>query len=230
VRASSELVTPDRRLRSATSPSDLLRYKRFSASTRIKGAHRIRSPPLQIIALHVIALHGYPSSSCCRARTCLGLAASQVPPRPSLPRYCRARPRCPSCESVPSHHASPPPAHVQTACVLGPYRAATLASETALHFTACSGPFTSARVLLLHSHAHAAYICAVLAPALPCHSRASTHQRPLCSAAHVLLDPCARITSLRSCPHHSRTDALLPLRCAPAPVRPTPTSQRHLLA
>jgi hypothetical protein len=45
VRASSELVTPNRRLRSATSSSDLPRYKRFSASTRIKEAHRIRSPP-----------------------------------------------------------------------------------------------------------------------------------------------------------------------------------------
>jgi hypothetical protein len=45
VHASSELVTPDRRLRSATSSSNLPRYKRFSASTRIKGAHCIQSPP-----------------------------------------------------------------------------------------------------------------------------------------------------------------------------------------
>jgi hypothetical protein len=40
MRASSELVTPDRRLRSATSPSDLPRYKRFSASKRFEGARR----------------------------------------------------------------------------------------------------------------------------------------------------------------------------------------------
>jgi hypothetical protein len=45
----------------------------------------------------------------------------------------------------------------------------------------------------------AACICAVLAPALPCHSRAPMLQRPLCSAAHALLYPCARITSLHSC-------------------------------
>jgi hypothetical protein len=62
------------------------------------------------------------------------------------------------------------------------------------------------------------------------HSRASMHQRPLCSATHVLLDPCGHITSLRSCPRHSRTDALLPLRCASTLVRPTPASQRRPLA
>jgi hypothetical protein len=218
--------------------SDSPRHKRFSASVRIKGAHHawllrahcIRSLPPHIIALHVVALHGYSSSSCCRARTRLGLAASQVPLRPSSPRYCLARPRRPPCGSVPSHHASPPPAHAQTARVLGPHRAATHASKPALHVTARSGPFTSARVLLLHSHAHAACICAVLAPALPCRSRASTLQRPLCSATHVLLDPCARITSLRSCSRHSRIDALLPLRCASTLVRPTPANQRRLLA
>jgi hypothetical protein len=108
-----------------------------------------------------------------------------------------------------------------------------LPCATSFHFVRV-GPepprLTSVRVLLLHPHAHAAYICIVLAPALPCHSRASTHQSPLCSAAHVLPDPCARITSFRSCPRHSRTDALLPLRCAPALVRPTPASQRRLLA
>jgi hypothetical protein len=79
VRVSSELVTPDRRLRSATSSSDLSHYKHFSASTRIKGAHRIRSPPPRIIALHVVALHGYSSSSCCQAAL-----ASALPRRRSL--------------------------------------------------------------------------------------------------------------------------------------------------
>jgi hypothetical protein len=34
----------------------------------------------------------------------------------------------------------------------------------------------------------------------------------------------------RSCPRHSRTDALFPLCCALALVRPTPASQRRLLA
>jgi hypothetical protein len=34
----------------------------------------------------------------------------------------------------------------------------------------------------------------------------------------------------RSCPRHSQTDALFPLCCAPALVRPTPASQRRLLA
>jgi hypothetical protein len=62
------------------------------------------------------------------------------------------------------------------------------------------------------------------------HSRASMHQRPLCSATHVLLDPCGHITSLRSCPRRSRTDALLPLRCASTLARPTPASQRRPLA
>jgi hypothetical protein len=98
------------------------------------------SPPPHIIALHVIALHGYSSSSCCRARIRLGLAVSQIPPRSSLPRYCRARPRCPSCGSVPSRHASPPFAHTRTARVLGPHRAAAHASESALRAIACSGP------------------------------------------------------------------------------------------
>jgi hypothetical protein len=123
------------------------------------------APPPHIIALHVVALHDYSSSSCCQARTHLGLAASQVPPRPSLPRYCRARPGRPSCGSVPIRHVSFPPAHARTARVLGPHRTAAHVSETALHVTARSGPFTSAQVLLLHSHAHAACICAVLTPA-----------------------------------------------------------------
>jgi hypothetical protein len=40
------LVTPDRRLRSATSPSDLPRHKRFSASARIKVcSHLATSKP-----------------------------------------------------------------------------------------------------------------------------------------------------------------------------------------
>jgi hypothetical protein len=76
---------------------------------------------LRAVALHVVALH---SPSYCRTRARLGLAASQVPPRPSLPSYRRARPRCPPCESVPSRHASPPSAHARTARVLGPYRTA----------------------------------------------------------------------------------------------------------
>jgi hypothetical protein len=82
------------------------------------SSHPVAAP--YIIALHVVTLHGYSSSSCCRTRTRLGLAVSQVPPRPSLPSYHRARPRCPPCESVPSHHASPPSAHARTARVLGP--------------------------------------------------------------------------------------------------------------
>jgi hypothetical protein len=128
-------------------------------------AQREHRHALHAATLHDVARHGYSSSSCCRARTRLGLAASQVLPRLSLPRYCRARPRRPSCGSVPIRHASLPPAHARTARVLGPHRAAAHASETAPHVTARSGPFTSARVLLLHSHAHAACICAVLAPA-----------------------------------------------------------------
>jgi hypothetical protein len=57
------------------------------------------------------------------------------------------------------------PAHVRTARVLGPHGAAAHASESTLRATVCSGPFASARVLLLRSHAYAASICAVLAPA-----------------------------------------------------------------
>jgi hypothetical protein len=120
---------------------------------------------------------------------------------------------------------------------LGPHRAAAHASEYALRATARSGPFASARVLLLRSHAYAACICAVLAPALPCHSCAPMLQRPLCSATHALLYPCARITSLHSYPRHFRAAALLPLRCAPAPApalgsrtppfAPTPRSRSH---
>jgi hypothetical protein len=139
----------------------------FCTPTRSRPelAQREHRHALHAATLHVVARHGYSSSSCCRARTRLGLAASQVLPRLSLPRYCRARPRRPSCGSVPIRHASLPPAHARTARVLGPHRAAAHASETAPHVTARSGPFTSARVLLLHSHAHAACICAVLAPA-----------------------------------------------------------------
>jgi hypothetical protein len=86
-----------------------------------------------------------------------GLTASQVPSRLSLPWYCRARPRCPSCGSVPSRHASPPSTHARTARVLGPHRAAAHASESALRATARSGPFASARVPLLRSHAYTAF-------------------------------------------------------------------------
>jgi hypothetical protein len=53
-----------------------------------------------------------PPSSVARPALRSGLTASQVPPRPSLPRYCRAWPCCPPCGSVPSRHASPPSAHV----------------------------------------------------------------------------------------------------------------------
>jgi hypothetical protein len=154
---------------------------------RIQRRHRYA---LDAVVLHAVALH---SPSYCRTRARLGLAASQVAPRPSLPRYCRARPRCHPCGSIPSRYASPPSAHARTARVLGPHRTAAHASETALRATARSGPFTSTRVLLLRSHAYAACICAVLAPALPYHSCASMLQRPLFSAAHALLHPCARI-------------------------------------
>jgi hypothetical protein len=41
-----------------------------------------------------------------------GLAASQVPPRPSSPSYRRARPRCPPCGSASSRHASALSAHL----------------------------------------------------------------------------------------------------------------------
>jgi hypothetical protein len=128
---------------------------------------------------------------------------SQIPPRSSLPRYCRARPHCPLCGSVPSRHASPPSAHTRTARVLGPHRAAVHTSETALRATVRSGPFTSARVLLLHSHAYAACICAVLAPTLLCHSRSSMLQRLHSSA-------------LRAVRPRTSRHALAPL--TPAPV------------
>jgi hypothetical protein len=59
------------------------------------------------------------SSSCCWTHARFGLATSQVPPRPSLPNYRRARPRCPPCGLVPSRHTSPPSAHARTARVLG---------------------------------------------------------------------------------------------------------------
>jgi hypothetical protein len=68
-RISSELATPDHYLRSVTPPFD--------------------SPPPRIIALHVVALHDYSSSSYCRARTRLGLATSHLhmsKPRASLTR------------------------------------------------------------------------------------------------------------------------------------------------
>jgi hypothetical protein len=48
---------------------------------------------------------------------------------------------------------------------IGPHRAAAHASASALRATVRSGPFTFARVLLLRSHAYAACICIVLAPA-----------------------------------------------------------------
>jgi hypothetical protein len=77
-----------------------------SRPERVQRRHRhaLHAVVLHAVALHVVALH---SPSYCWTRARLGLAASQVPPRPSLPRYCRARPRCPLCESVPSRHTSP---------------------------------------------------------------------------------------------------------------------------
>jgi hypothetical protein len=99
-------------------------------------SHPVAAP--HIIALHVVTLHGYSSSSYCRARTCLGLAASQVSPRPSLRSYHRARPRCPPCGSASSRHASALSAHARTARVLGPYHAAAHAFESALRATTLS--------------------------------------------------------------------------------------------
>jgi hypothetical protein len=223
VRASSELVTPDRRLRSATSLSDLPRYKRFSASTRIKEAHRIRSLPPHIIALHVDTLHGYSSSSCCRARTRLGLAASQIPPRPFLPRYCCAQPRCPSCESVPSCHASPPPAHVRTARVLGPYRAAALTSETAsalhcslwaVHLRSSPAP-ALARLHRLHRARHLATEprCATTS-ACPTPALVSNARSPLWRL------PCSR-AFFCAASRHAIASASLEPSCTGSPPRST---------
>jgi hypothetical protein len=131
-------------------------------TSRLLRAHRIQSPPPYIIAPHVVALHGYSSSSSCRARTHLGPAASQVPPRPPLPRYHRARPRCPSCESVLSRHTSPPSVHARTARVLGPHCAATHASGSAL---LASGRLPPLGVPLLRSHAYTS--CTAHAIVLP---------------------------------------------------------------
>jgi hypothetical protein len=93
----------------------------------------VSSRPPHIIALHVVALHGYSSSSCCRACTRLGLAASPVPPRPSLPRYCRARPHCPSCESVSSRHASAPSAHLRATSAARYYASTRMLAPLARH-------------------------------------------------------------------------------------------------
>jgi hypothetical protein len=84
-------------------------------------------------------------------------------------------------------------AHTRTARVLGPHGAAAHASESALRATTCSGLFSSARVLLLRSHAYAACICAVLAPAaqhlhtLPASARHYVHARATRSAPPTFL-------------------------------------------
>jgi hypothetical protein len=78
------------------------------------------------------------SSSCCRARTRLGLAASQVPPRPSSLSYRRARPHCPPRGSVSSRHASVPSA-LPTPCAATPPRACATPPPDTSHM----GPYSS---------------------------------------------------------------------------------------
>jgi hypothetical protein len=134
-RISSELDSPDHCLRSTTSPSDLSCHKRFFAS----------AAPLLSCACHccrhvhsLLLLFFLICWSCVR----LGFIAPQVPPQPSLLRYCHARPRCPPCGSDPSRHASPPSAHARTARVLGPHRVSltppVLGSHAATSVRFCS--------------------------------------------------------------------------------------------
>jgi hypothetical protein len=101
------------------------------------------------------------------------------------------------------------PAHARTARVLGPHGAAAHASESALRATACSGPFASARVLLLRSHAYAACIGAVLAPA-------AQHLHTLPASAHYYAH--ARATRSRVPPGATRSA----LSARFTPVRPVP--------
>jgi hypothetical protein len=152
---------------------------------------------------------------------CLGLVAPHVSSRPSLPRYCRARPRCPSWESVPSRHASPPSAHARTARVIGPHRATAHVSESALRATAYSGPFASARAApMFHLHTPLCFAPAAppapprscfmppartapaLAPAMPrslpafalSGSALVSHQLPRACAALAFMSPCFNAT------------------------------------
>jgi hypothetical protein len=106
-RGSSELVTPDRRLRSATSPSDLPRHKRFSASARA------------MVCSHLATSKSSMNSSQCRtpqrpstSSTCGSTAPWAGPPRivalQHLPH--RMRPSCTPIRSLRRH-----PAHRRSA-------------------------------------------------------------------------------------------------------------------
>jgi hypothetical protein len=170
---------------------------------------------LHVVALHVVALHGYSFSSCCRTRTRLGLAASQVPPRPPSPSYRRARPCCPPCGSAPSRHALAPSAHARIA------RASL----------ACTTPIAAAFLLLARHHA-----TPVAPPALASRactaSRAALRQRLLVSMRPRSRAPVpalrhASASAPRLCPTLAPR---LPARTPPAPVRAqTEPRPRHAL-
>jgi hypothetical protein len=213
-------------------------------------ARRIRSPPR--------------TSSLCTSSPCM---VTLLPPvaRPALasalPRRRSLR-GCP-CQVITvrglialraglSGAATPHlhPVHARTARVLGPHRAAAHASEFALRATARSGPFASARVLLLRSHAYAACICAVLAPMpvpaqLPRSPSASARPRLFprrarslraarCSTSHapasatspaLALATFLPLQHLHSSVHHQHCIAPPALTRAAAPARPASALQ-----
>jgi hypothetical protein len=170
-----------------------------------------------VAAPHIIALHGYSSSSYCRARTRLGLATSQVSPRPSLPSYRRARSRCPPCGSASSRHTSALSTHARTARVLGPHRAATHASESALRATALSTgrspPLGSC------SCAHTPTPPASAPCLLQCLFLPSSRTHPVPVPAHA----CSRVARARSEP---QTHACC-LTHVPGPLRAPPRALSH---
>jgi hypothetical protein len=100
-RGSSELVAPDRRLRSATSPSDLPRHKRFSASARA------------MVCSHLATSKSSMNSSQCRtpqrpstSSTCGSTAPWAGPPRIVALQHHPHRMR-PSCTPIRSRLCRP---------------------------------------------------------------------------------------------------------------------------
>jgi hypothetical protein len=219
-------------------PQPPLRLRKNEASSPCAGllssSHPVAIP--HIIALHAVALHDYSSSSCCRARTRLGLAASQVSPRPSLPSYRRAWLRCPPCGSALSRRATAPralcsaPAPSPTAAPTPPPTCACAFPHLAQQLSTATPP---ARAVVRHvalQHCLLAPMGPLCSgrptPAHTANSRAPPHacsRHPL-SAAHVPLLHCPRtasvptrcvllhlrahITSLHFCPRRSRAAAL----------------------
>jgi hypothetical protein len=183
------------------------RVRPSCTSTRSRSELTQRGPrhAPHVVTLHVVALCSYSSSPAhhhpaCRATAPplpatgpafrSGLAASQVPLRPFSPSYRRARPRCPSCGSASSRHASAPSAHLR-ATSAARYHASTRADPSLQRLMPHRSP---AQVQPPRSSACTPARCVPSAPtrqlphrhSTPAHATNSACSRRSCSAVHAL--------------------------------------------